>query len=156
MPKKTVIKKQKLAIVNVFFPPQEIGGATRVVADQFDVLLSDYQDQFDLVVFTTEEAHSEPYHQLTVYPYQGIPVYKVNCIFREHMDWYPRDENMGKVFARFLEHEQPDLVHFHCIQRLTGSIIEATIEKNIPYWVTVHDAWWISDYQFLIDDKGIV
>lgn len=148
------MQKRKLAIVNVFFPPQEIGGATRVVADQVDILLRDYKDQFELVVFTTEAEFSEPYHQLTVYPYQGIPVYKATCIFREHMDWHPRDPEMGKLFDKFLEYEQPDLIHFHCIQRLTGSVIEAAVERKIPYWVTVHDAWWISDYQFLVDDEG--
>lgn len=150
------MQKRKLAIVNVFFPPQEIGGATRVVADQVDILRKDYKDQFDLVVFTAEAEYSQPYHQLTVYPYQGIPVYKATCIFREHMDWHPRDPEMGKLFDKFLEYEQPDLIHFHCIQRLTGSIIEATVKRNIPYWVTVHDAWWISDYQFLVDDEGVV
>ena len=150
------MKKQKLAVVNVFFPPQEIGGATRVVADQVSVLLDDYSDQYDLVAFTTEESYSELSHQLIVYPYHGIPVYKANCIFREHMDWHPRDPEMVKLFRQFLEYEQPDIIHFHCIQRLTGSVIEAALDCNIPYWVTIHDAWWISDYQFLVDDKGTV
>ena len=72
------------------------------------------------------------------------------------MDWHAKDPAMYDIFQQFLEIEKPDLVHFHCIQRLTGSIVEATLDLKIPYIVTVHDAWWISDFQFLVDHKGKV
>ncbi|WP_418135115.1 glycosyltransferase family 4 protein [Psychromonas sp. GE-S-Ul-11] len=54
-------------------------------------------------------------------------------------------------FEQFIEIEQPDIVHFHCVQRLTASVIEATKDNDIPYVITAHDAWWISDHQFLVD-----
>ena len=28
--------------------------------------------------------------------------------------------------------------------------------RKTPYYITVHDAWWISDYQFLVDVQGKV
>jgi glycosyltransferase involved in cell wall biosynthesis len=31
----------------------------------------------------------------------------------------------------------------------------AAEELNIPFIVTVHDAWWLGDHQFLIDAKGV-
>jgi glycosyltransferase involved in cell wall biosynthesis len=146
-------KRQKIALVNVYFSPQAIGGATRVLADNFDVLQRDYADQFELSVFTTDAEHQHniaPY-SMNLYNYQGVRVYRTSAVWQQHMEWHPRDEKMGALFSQYLEAEQPDLIHFHCVQRLTGSVLEAASEANIPYIVTVHDAWWISDYQFLID-----
>ena len=148
-------KKRKIAIVNVFFPPQAIGGATRVVIDNISVLQEDYTNDFELVAFTSDN-HHRPAHQVNVYTYSGIRVYKVSPVWRENMDWHYEDANMGGIFRKFLDFEKPDLVHFHCIQRLTGSIVEETKKSKVPYLVTVHDAWWISDYQFLVDIEGEV
>ncbi|MEZ9657988.1 glycosyltransferase [Vibrio sp. 10N.261.52.F3] len=145
-----VKQKKKLALVNVFFPPQAIGGATRVLADNFDVLQKQYGDEFELVVFTSDDHCTTPY-QLTTYQHQGVTVYRSTILYRENMDWHPKDPEMYTVFEQFLEAEQPDLVHFHCVQRLTASVVEATKDSGIPYMVTAHDAWWISDHQFLID-----
>ncbi len=147
--------RKKIALVNVFFPPQSIGGATRVVADNFDLLQRDYADQFELSVFTTDSEHKPP-HQMTQYNHQGVRVYRATCLWREHMDWHPTDPEMGKLFAEYLAAETPDLVHFHCVQRLTGSVLEAARDAGVPYIVTVHDAWWISDYQFLVGPDNTV
>lgn len=148
-------KRKKIALVNVFFPPQSIGGATRVVADNFDILNEKYANDFELCVFTSDADCKDP-HQLSVYNYKGVKVYRSTVLFREYMDWHPQDNKMYDLFSQFLLTEKPDLVHFHCIQRLTGSIVEATKDLNIPYVITVHDAWWISDYQFLVDDSGTI
>lgn len=147
--------RRKIALVNVFFPPQSIGGATRVVADNFKALCKQYGDDFELVVFTGDSECRTP-HQLSVYDHEGVRVYRATTLFRENMDWHPRDPRMGELFTEFLECEQPDLVHFHCVQRLTASIVEATRDAGIPYLVTAHDAWWISDFQFLVDHQGKV
>ncbi len=143
-------RKKKIALVNVFFPPQAIGGATRVLADNFDVLQKQYGDDFELVVFTSDDHCTDPY-KLTTYQHQGVTVYRSTILYRENMDWHPKDPEIYKLFEQFLEIEQPDLVHFHCVQRLTASVVEAAKDKDIPYLVTIHDAWWISDHQFLID-----
>lgn len=143
-------RKKKIALVNVFFPPQAIGGATRVLADNVDVLQKQYGDDFELVVFTSDDHCTEPY-KLTTYQNQSVTVYRSTILYRENMDWHPKDPEMYKLFEQFLEIEQPDLVHFHCVQRLTASVVEAAKDKDIPYLVTAHDAWWISDHQFLID-----
>jgi glycosyltransferase involved in cell wall biosynthesis len=151
----TAKPKKKIALVNVFFPPQSIGGATRVLSDNFDILQKQYGDDFELVVFTSDERCTTPY-KLETYQHQGVTVYRSTILFRENMDWHPKDENMYDLFEEFLQLEQPDLVHFHCVQRLTASVVEATKNNNIPYIVTAHDAWWISDHQFLIDQKDNV
>lgn len=148
-------RKRKLALVNVFFPPQSIGGATRVVADNFSALRKHYADELDVCVFTADVEHRTP-HQLSVYQHQGARVYRATTLWREHMDWHPKDPEMYLLFTEFLELEQPDIIHFHCVQRLTASIVEAARDAGIPYLVTAHDAWWISDFQFLVDHKGKV
>jgi len=148
-------EKKKVALVNVFFAPQAIGGATRVLMDNVDVLLDQYGQDYDLVGFTSDHDFQPP-HTVEPYIYRGMRVYRAGIIHRVNMDWHPHDDGMRKVFARFLELEKPDVVHFHCIQRLTASIIEAVRSRGIPYVVTVHDAWWISDFQFLMDASGKV
>ena len=69
------------------------------------------------------------------------------------MDWQYQNPKMYELFGEYLDFNQPDLIHFHCVQRLTGSVLEAAGDRQIPYLVTVHDAWWISDYQFLVNDR---
>ncbi len=142
-----------ILIVNVFFPPQTIGGATRVVRDNVDYFIDHFSGQFDIAVFTSVDGAVEPY-QLTCYDYRGVCVTSVSAPYRQRGDWHPFDEQMETVFSHFLEHFRPDLIHFHCVQRLTASFLSAARKQSIPYFVTVHDAWWISDYQFLVDEAG--
>lgn len=148
-------QRKKIALVNVYFPPQAIGGATRVVADNLEELHARYSDEFEVVVFTSDFSQQAP-HTVQIYSHEGSRVYRAGILWREHMDWHAKDPAMGELFGRFLDHEQPDLVHFHSVQRLTGSIVEATLKRAIPYLVTVHDAWWISDHQFLVDSADTV
>lgn len=147
--------KKKIALVNVFFPPQAIGGATRVVADNFSEFRNTYAEDLDVCVFTAD-VECRPSHQMTVYNYEGSRVYRSTTLWREHMDWHPKDPEMYRLFQEFLELEKPDLIHFHCVQRLTASIVEAARDAKIPYMVTIHDAWWISDFQFLVDHNSKV
>lgn len=150
-----VRKRRKIVLVNVFFPPQTIGGATRVVDDNFKALRKHYDDDFELVIFAADSECRAP-HQLSLYQHNDVRVYRATTLWRENMEWYAKDERMYQMFSEFLACEQPDLVHFHCIQRLTGSIVEATRDAKVPYLVTAHDAWWISDFQFLVDHTGTV
>ncbi|WP_170214877.1 glycosyltransferase [Halomonas halmophila] len=147
--------KPKVALVNVFFPPQSIGGATRVVADNFSALCQNYSEELDVCVFTADAEHGPP-HEMTAYEWQGKRVYRASTLWREHMDWYPNDDEMYTLFQEFLELENPDVVHFHSVQRLTASIVQAAKDTGVPYMITAHDAWWISDFQFLVDENGKV
>jgi len=153
------IRKKKIALVNVFFPPQLIGGGTVIAYENFKVLKQKYKDLFDISIFTSEANYYpdiEPY-SITHYIYEDAIVYKVMPKFnKKNLEWEYYDEQMKEKFRKFLEIEKPDIVHFHAIQRLTASIVEACIELGIPYIITAHDAWWISDWMFLTDDQGNV
>ena len=146
--------RKRVLIVNVFYPPQSIGGATRVVKDNVDVLMAQYKDDYDISVFTTDNDNPEPY-KIVEYSYQGVPVTKVSSPMMEGMDWQYRNPRMYDIFKQYLEFNRPDLIHFHCVQRLTASVLEAAADLEIPYIVTAHDAWWISDHQFLVNAEGV-
>ncbi|MGS0466420.1 glycosyltransferase family 4 protein [Cobetia marina] len=126
-----------------------------MVDDNFKALRKHYDDDFELVVFTADSECRKP-HQLSMYQHEGVRVYRTTTLWRENMDWHAKDERMHQMFTEFLECEQPDMVHFHCVQRLTGSVVEAARDAKVPYIVTAHDAWWISDFQFLVDHEGTV
>ena len=145
--------KKKILIVNVFCPPQLIGGATRIVKDNIDVLNTNYSREYEISIFTTDNDNPNPY-EIAEYTYGNIPVTKVSTPMVNGMDWQYQNPKIYDIFTKYLEFNQPDLIHFHCVQRLTGSVLEAAADLNIPYLVTVHDAWWISDHQFLVDDQG--
>jgi glycosyltransferase involved in cell wall biosynthesis len=142
--------RKRILVVHVVFPPQATGGATRVVSDQVQILAEQHGEHCELAVFCANAEEVAPY-QLERYTWNGVAVYAVGVVYRPHMDWIPFDENIGAVFDRVLDHFVPDLVHFHCIQRLTCAVVERAAERGLPFVVTVHDAWWISDHQFLLD-----
>ncbi len=50
-----------------------------------------------------------------------------------NMDWRPFNPAVGDLFGRFLDRFEPDLVHFHAVQRLTASSVEETRARGIPY-----------------------
>ncbi|NEQ97179.1 MAG: glycosyltransferase [Cyanothece sp. SIO2G6] len=145
--------RKKLLIVNVFYPPQSIGGATRIVKDNVDILTTEYNDIYEVSIFTTEEGNQEPY-QLSQYSHKGVRVTRVSSPMEEGMDWRYKNPTMYDIFKEYLEVYQPDLIHFHCVQRLTASVLEVAADMNIPFLVTAHDAWWISDHQFLVNSDG--
>ncbi len=144
-------RRTRVLIVNVFFPPQDIGGATRVVADNVRDLVREHGQELEIEVFTTTEGGLIPY-EMRSYVWHGVKVTAVTAGNSPKPDWEADDPRMGELFDRILDRFQPDLVHFHCIQRMTGAVCRVTQARGIPYFITVHDGWWISDHQFLLDD----
>lgn len=140
----------RVLIVNVFFPPQAIGGATRVVADNVRDLIEEFGDAFEIEVFTTTEGGTTPY-EMCCYDWNGVKVTAITAANDPQVETRPEDPQIAEAFGRYLDHLQPAIIHFHCVQRLTAAICGAAREREIPYIVTVHDGWWISGSQFLLD-----
>jgi glycosyltransferase involved in cell wall biosynthesis len=149
------LKKPKVAIVNVFLSPQLIGGATRVVQDNLDDFAKYHSDDFDVVLFSSN-VDDHPAHRVSVHMDGPRRNYRTTIMHREYMDWHPRDPKLYSLFSDFLAIEKPDIVHFHCLQRLTASVVDAARDANVPYVVTIHDAWWISDHQFMVTPQADV
>lgn len=147
-------KRPRILICNVFFAPQSYGGATRVVEDNVWTLIERHTNM-DIGIFCSDEGGA-PAGRLNIGSEKGVPVYRLSTPQEADSDWRPFNDAHAAPFKRVLDHFQPDLIHFHCIQRLTATIVEVALRRGIPYIVTLHDAWWISDHQFLVDDDGLL
>jgi glycosyltransferase involved in cell wall biosynthesis len=145
--------KKKLLFVNVLYPPQALGGATVMVKNIVDTLKAKRHD-YEISVFTYDIENPAPY-EISEYTQDGINVTSLSVAHGDDIDWRYQDIQVQNIFRQYLAFHQPDLIHFHCIQRLTASVMEAAKELDIPYIVTVHDAWWLGDRQFLIDKDGL-
>ena len=145
-------RKPRLLVCNVFFAPQSTGGATRVVEDNVEQLLARYGQEFEVSILSTYKGLKVG--ALRVDSHRGCPLYRIGTPLEVNMFWRPFNDDVLPAFRRVLEVARPDLVHFHCVQRLTASIVEETHRAGIPYLITLHDAWWISDHQFLVDQDG--
>jgi glycosyltransferase involved in cell wall biosynthesis/tetratricopeptide (TPR) repeat protein len=151
-PIKQIVRK-RILLVNVFFPPQAVGGATRVLSENVLDLQRLYGDQLKIEDFTAIEGSPQPY-RLSTYVWNGVRVTGVTTPDQADIDSRLSDEQMGLAFASCLDRFCPDVIHFHCIQRLTLTVCEVAKTRGIPYFLTVHDGWWISDTQFLVNGCG--
>ncbi|MEQ9258612.1 MAG: glycosyltransferase [Roseovarius sp.] len=146
-------RKPLLLLVNTSFEPTACDEAARVFRSDVDTLLDSCADAFDLQVFCGREGAGAP-HVETAFGYRGARVTAVSEPPREPLGSATRDPKMGEIFNDLLARVRPDLVHFHCLRGLTGSVVEATRKRAIPYLVTAHDAWWLSEHRFLTDAHG--
>ena len=144
--------KSLVLVVNIFYPPEFIGGATRIVEQSVEDLRSSYGEDFDIEVFCGREPDGRS-GALERYDWNGVPVTSLSP-FIDH-DVIETSIDTLSFFERYLEFLDPDIIHFHCIQRLGASLLDAAAARGIPHIVSVHDGWWISDRQFLIDDAGV-
>ncbi|TXM94241.1 glycosyltransferase [Methylobacterium sp. WL116] len=147
--------KPRLLVVAVYFPPQTVGGATRVVRDNVDHFLDHAADAFEIAIVATDLG-AAPAYRTRIDNYRGVPVYRIAAPQVNYGEWRGFDPEMKAPFEALLDRFEPDLVHFHCVQHLTASVVEAVAERGLPYLITLHDAWWISDFQFLVDEDGQV
>ncbi|WP_250123002.1 glycosyltransferase [Chroococcidiopsis sp. CCMEE 29] len=146
--------KKKLLFVNVLYPPQALGGATGLVKNIVDTLIAKYGDRYEISIFTYDLENPKAY-ELFEYTHDGVHVTRLSLPPWPDIDWRYQDQRVYDLFSQYLTFNQPDLIHFHCVQRLTTSTLEAAINLNIPYIVTLHDAWWICDHQFMLDKNGV-
>ncbi len=146
--------KPKLLFVNVLYPPSALGGATGVVKNTIDILKAKFDDRYEIFVFTYD-LHNPNGYELCEYVQDGVHVTRLSLPPFPDIDWRYQDQRVYEIFSEYLDLAQPDLIHFHCVQRLTASVLEAATDLNIAFIVTVHDAWWICDHQFMLDRDGV-
>ncbi|HJE24705.1 MAG TPA: glycosyltransferase [Methylorubrum populi] len=143
-------RKPLILIVNVFYPPQFIGGATRIVEQNLRYL-RDHAEEFDVEVVCARDSGGAE-GQVERYAWDGVTVTSFAPFADASFD--ERSAKTEAWFERLFDRLKPDLIHFHCMQRITASALDAAQSRDIPYLVTAHDGWWISDRQFLIDQEG--
>jgi glycosyltransferase involved in cell wall biosynthesis len=155
----TVSHKQKkksvprVLFVNVFYAPQSIGGATRVVENQVKEIKSLLGDKIELYVLCAD-AHPKPRapYEIEQYVWDNVLVTRLFVPTKAWSEY--KDENVFEFATNFFRSYDFDLIHIHCLQYLTASVAEAAKKLHIPYVITVHDAWWVSRHLFLINSKN--
>jgi glycosyltransferase involved in cell wall biosynthesis len=170
--------KRKLLVLNVYFAPQSVGGATRIAQDQVQAICDRLGDQWEVTVLCTE---AEPYldvsdpessasedseHPTTrrkvwtierpipvqVHQWHGARVVRVSLPPRSWSQHH--DVSLEAFCRRWFPQEGFDLVHCHCIQVIGVGPLLVAQELGIPYVVTLHDGWWLSPRQFLTTASG--
>lgn len=149
----TKARRKRILFVNVFYYPQSIGGATRVMESQIRGLQEYYSDNYDIFVLTT---HADPDpgrpYGVEQYWHNNVLVTRLHVPGKEWAE--PEDNNIKEFCDDFFSKYKIDLIHLHSIQVLTSSIASSALISHIPFIITLHDAWWLSRYLFLVDEKG--
>ncbi len=137
----------RILVVNIFYAPRSFGGAT-IIAEEMARGLAARADT-EVFVFTSHGRDAAPY-TLHRYHDRGVEVFGV-ALRGGHDDILAFDDpEIGRVFADVLASVVPDIVHLHSIQGLGAAVPRACQAASIPYVVTVHDAWWLCQRQFMV------
>lgn len=145
------VKKRVLG-VNIYFAPRSFGGAT-IVAEEIMRRLNK-RDDWEYSMFTTLPATDVPAYELLRYEAAGADVFAMGLPPEGDPTLDYDNPASVNAFREALRAYQPDVVHFHCIQGIGASIAEVCKQENIPYMVTLHDAWWICGRQFMINNDN--
>jgi glycosyltransferase involved in cell wall biosynthesis len=137
----------RILAVNIFFAPRSFGGATVIAEEMAERLAA--RDDTEIFVVTS---HGFPAAQYTLRRYvaRGMNVIGVSMPNTHDHILNFDDPEMGAVFADILAAVRPDVVHFHAIQHFGAGIVRACQRARIPYVVTIHDAWWLCQRQFMV------
>ena len=163
--------RRRLLVVNVYFAPQSVGGATRIAQDQVRALCENLGDAWDVTVLC-----SDPEPWMAVEPpdldadderevweiEQPLPVEvhrwhgaRVVRLTLPQRNWKQHHDLSVEAFCRgWFRWERFDLIHCHCVQVLGVGPLIAAREQGIPYAITLHDGWWLSPRQFLVTLNG--
>ncbi|MEY4841159.1 MAG: hypothetical protein RLZZ374_2067, partial [Cyanobacteriota bacterium] len=150
-------QRRKLLVINVFFAPQSVGGATRVAQDQVKAVIDQAGDHYEVTVLCVDHD-----------PWQGLPLdkriavdihqwrgAKVVRLGLPGKSWSWHHDGEIEHFCRWwLAQENFDLIHAHCLQIITAAPLVVAHDLGIPYVVSLHDGWWLSPLQFLISNEG--
>lgn len=142
----------KVLVANIFFAPQSFGGAT-IVAEEVVQCLAGKPDT-EVSVFASFGEDAAQSYSLKRYPAKGADCISIKLPGTGGRRQDYANPRMLDEFRRILAARKPDIVHLHSIQGLSASIAEACAQLDIPFVVTLHDAWWICERQFMVMENG--
>nr|WP_294508374.1 glycosyltransferase [uncultured Rhodopila sp.] len=138
--------------VNILYRPQSFGGATIVMEEMTRLLAQDRGTRVS--VFTSAPAGWLKPYAIERSEENGIPVFRIGL--QDRAGWMQEawDEHAAEAFREVLRALRPDVVHVHAIQGIGAGCVDMCREENIPVVVTLHDAWWLCERQFLVTGEG--
>lgn|GEM_PF-5570213 len=145
-------QRKRILVVNTYFAPQSIGGATRIAESQVSYLAEKYGSEYEIHVLCADCSGFRAPYEVEQYVFGDVLVTK---LYVPDKPWQEHSDPKVLAFCRdFYLKYNFDLIHFHCLQILTASVVDGAQALRIPYVVTVHDGWWLSSHQFLVDEDG--
>lgn len=142
----------RVLVVNVHFAPESFGGAT-IVAEQLSAELAQMPGTA-VSVFTGTHSSASPQGTLLRYAWKNLPVYATRLTAPRETGHDHENPRVARLFAEVLNLVQPDVIHFHCVQMLSADLVKVAQSRGIPHVVTLHDAWWICERQFMLTKDG--
>ena len=142
----------RILIVNVHFAPDSFGGAT-VVAEETASRLAGRGH--DVVVYAATESPALKDHDLTRHEGRGLPVIALKVPTRRRtarLDY--TNEKVVAPARAVVEAVRPDVIHVHAVQRLAVDTLETFVDSGVPTVVTLHDAWFWCERQFMVRATG--
>lgn len=141
----------RIAVANVHFAPDSFGGATVVAEEMARGLRGRGHEVF---IFTTTVDSRLDEHRLHRYERWGVPVTAIRVPDRPTPEQEYASAPVAEQFDRFLAAVRPDVVHLHALQTLGVGVAEVAQARGVPVVVTLHDAWWLCERQFMIRETG--
>ncbi|GBR43845.1 glycosyltransferase [Gluconobacter roseus] len=141
----------KILMANVYFAPRSFGGAT-IIAEEMGRQLVKKGAQVG--VMTSRPSVADLPDGDIRYNVDGMTVFA--SVLPDDQGGLGQLDNpvMACRFTEVLEAFQPDVVHVHAAQGLGTGLLRVCQEKGVPYVLTLHDAWWLCERQFMVRADG--
>ncbi|MDG6094357.1 glycosyltransferase [Acetobacter sp. AN02] len=142
----------RVMTANVYFAPRSFGGATLIAEEMSWRLVA---GGAELSVFTSRPPGlADRYNASLRYETHGLPV--LGCVVPPDHDRVaaldvPRNTAQ---FADWVRAMRPDIVHIHALQGLGLGLVRCCAAEGIPVAITLHDAWFLCDRQFMVRADG--
>ncbi len=145
----------RIAHVITLFLPDFVGGATLVCARVAGALRA---RGHEVHIFCGRPDASAPPYSEQSWQVDGLAVTGVHCAagYDQTDPRNYRHPEVTPVFERFLDRVRPEVVHFHSIQALGATLLDAAAARRIPIVVTMHDWWWFCMRLFLVDGADFI
>lgn len=138
--------------VNIFFSPHSFGGAT-IVAEETMKLLNQRGD-IDYAMFTSLPPGELRPYELVRYGSHGGNVFGMALPLEAAPSYNYSNPHSPDAFLEAVRAFRPNVVHLHSVQGIGARLVEVCRKEEIPYVVTLHDAWWICERQFMVNYAG--
>ena len=66
---------------------------------------------------------------------------------------HTHDKSIELLFLDIVKHFDPDLIHFHELESLSGCLLPLTKKLKIPYVLDIHNYWFLCPQRDLMDQK---
>jgi len=135
------------------FPPVDRGGVETYTLALSKALRSAGQE---VAVFCREPGDGRPIYSVRDDVTEGIPVRFVVNRFDAATPLAPRyyDKQIEALFARWVEEQQPDVIHFQHTHGLSASLLAYAARSGIPFTMTLWDYWYMCPRVNLLRPDG--